>query len=134
MSEHLKVLFKNLPTSQDSNSFIKSFESYVSGSVAVNTLLSSYPFLKEIDLETLKKSFGKVRTELLSRKKVKIYTPVTVSSELIKLVYTVLTKYSKSEIVIESNIDSGIVAGIKFNLDGKIFNLTLENINSIKNT
>jgi len=125
-----EIIFDNLPTSEETNFFIKNFESYLKGTVAIESLYKSYPFIKEVDLDLFKKDFQRLRTELVSRKKVKIYTPITVSISLIRYILKVLTSYSKSRIVLEPLVDSSIVAGIKFNLDGKIYNLTLENINS----
>lgn len=127
-----KILYDNLPTSEETNFFIKNFDSFLKGSVSVESIYKSYPFLKDLDLYTLKKNFSKSRTELVSRKKVKIYTPITISKSLTGYILKVLTNYSKSNIVLEPLIDSSIIAGIKFNLDGKIYNLTLENINSRK--
>ena len=125
-----EIIFDNLPTSEETNFFIKNFESYLKGTVVIESLYKSYPFIKEVDLDLFKKDFQRLRTELVSRKKVKIYTPITVSISLIRYILKVLTSYSKSRIVLEPLVDSSIVAGIKFNLDGKIYNLTLENINS----
>jgi hypothetical protein len=125
-----EIIFDNLPTSEETNFFIKNFESYLKGTVAIESLYKSYPFIKEVGLDLFKKDFQRLRTELVSRKKVKIYTPITVSISLIRYILKVLTSYSKSRIVLEPLVDSSIVAGIKFNLDGKIYNLTLENINS----
>lgn len=128
--QDIEILFDNLPTSEETNFFIKNIESYLKGSVAIESVYKSYPFLKKIDLDLLKKNFQKLRTELVSRKKVKIYTPITVSNSLTSYILKVLSSYSKSRLVLEPIIDSSIVAGIKFNLDGRIYNLTLENINS----
>jgi len=130
--KELDFIFKNLPTTDESNFFIKSFESFLKGNVTKDSLISSYPFLKDTDLDKLKRDFSKIRTELLSRKKVKIYTPITLSRELIIFIHSILTKFSNSIISIETTIDSSIVAGLKFNLDGRVYNLTLDNINQKK--
>lgn len=128
----IENLHINLPTSESTNYFIKSFESYLKGSVLLELLLRSYPFLKDLKIDDVKQNFQRIRTDLISRKKVKIYTPITISNELTMYLYKVLCKFAKSSIVIEPFHDSSIVAGIKFNLDGKIYNLTLENINNLK--
>ena len=130
--KELDFIFKNLPTTDESNFFIKSFESFLKGNVTKDSLISSYPFLKDTDLDKLKRDFSKIRTELLSRKKVKIYTPITLSRELIIFIHSILTKFSNSIISIETTIDSSIVAGLKFNLDGRVYDLTLDNIKQKK--
>jgi len=130
--KELDLIFKNLPTTDESNYFIKSFESFLKGSVTKESLLSSYPFLRDTDIDRLINDFSKIRTQLISRKKVKIYSPITLSRELIMVIYSILTKFSNSIISIDATVDSSIVAGLKFNLDGRVYDLTLDNIKQKK--
>ena len=125
--------FNNLRTLEETSFFIKNMESFLSGNVTLDSIYKSYPFLKKHDVELVKKLFPKIRTELISRKKVKIYTAITVSSSLIEIIYNVLKKYSGSDLVLEPLLDLSIVGGIRFNLDGKIFDLTVERLNSLGN-
>jgi len=129
-----EVIYKNLLTNEETSFFIRNLESYFKGKVAKESFVNSYPFLNEVDLDFLKKEFPEVRSILLSRKKIKIYTPITISRDLTKNVYEVLSKFSKSELVLEFYPDTSIVAGLKFEIDGKIFDLTLDKINSKKNS
>ena len=39
-----EIIFDNLPTSEETNFFIKNFESYLKGTVAIESLYKSYPF------------------------------------------------------------------------------------------
>ena len=130
MKDYVTKFYDNLRTVEETSFFIKNFESYLAGSVNLDSLIKSYSFIGYTDIEALKNSFPKLRTNLISRKKVKIYTPITVSSSLIKYIFNVLKNFSKCDIVLEPILETSIVAGIKFNLDGKIYNLTIEKLNS----
>lgn len=127
-----KILSSNLVTVEDANFFIKNFESFIKGNTSAESIIKSYSFLSTTNLEDIKKEFPKLRTNLLSRKKVKIYTPVTISNKLIAYLHPIFTKFTQSSIVLDPLQDSSIIAGLKFSFDGKIYNLTLDTLNQKK--
>jgi len=127
-----KILSSNLVTVEDANFFIKNFESFIKGNTSAESIIKSYSFLSTTNLEDIKKEFPKLRTNLLSRKKVKIYTPVTISNKLITYLHPIFTKFTQSSIVLDPLQDSSIIAGLKFSFDGKIYNLTLDTLNQKK--
>ena len=49
------IIFDNLRTSDATLYFIKNFESYMSGKSKIDTIKTSYPFLKEVKLDQLEK-------------------------------------------------------------------------------
>ncbi len=125
------IIFDNLRTSDATLYFIKNFESYMSGKSKIDTIKTSYPFLKEVKLDQLEKSFSKLRSDLISRKKIKIQAPIILSNKLIDLIYEKISK-DTGKYMLDCFLDSSIVSGLKITVDGNLIDLTLENLNKGK--
>ncbi len=122
------TIFDNLKTVDTSLFFIKNFENYLTDKSKIDAIKSSYPFLKEIDLSELEKSFSKIRSDLVSRKKIKIQAPIILSSKLTDMVYEKFSKDTE-KYILDCVLDTSIVSGLKITIDGSLIDLTLENLN-----
>lgn len=131
-STNLDLIYRNLLTVEETNFFIRNIESFLKGDTPEESIIKNYSFLSSSDLLHLKKEFHKIRTDLLSRKKVKIYTPITISKKLIEYLHPIFCKFTNSSIILDPFQDNSIVAGLKFSLDGKIYNLSIDYLNSNK--
>ena len=122
------TIFDNLKTVDTSLFFIKNFENYLTDKSKIDAIKSSYPFLKEVDLSELEKSFSKIRSDLVSRKKIKIQAPIILSSKLTDMVYEKFSKDTE-KYILDCVLDTSIVSGLKITIDGSLIDLTLENLN-----
>ena len=76
----------------------------------------------------LEKSFSKIRSDLVSRKKIKIQAPIILSSKLTDMVYEKFSKDTE-KYILDCVLDTSIVSGLKITIDGSLIDLTLENLN-----
>jgi len=126
----LDIAASNLLTVEETNYFVKNLESFLKGKTPYESIIKNYTFMKDVEVDEIKNEFPRVRTFLISRKKLKVYTPITISRNLIKDIYPVFCDFAKSSIILDPVPDSNIVAGLKFSYEGKIYDLTIENLNS----
>lgn len=125
--ELYKLISSSLKTTDSTLAFIKNCENYLHRSISEDEILSKYSFLKQISFVDLSSYFSKIRSSLISREKIRIGAPIIISNKLIDEIYNSLNNFSK-DYVLDMYIDSTIVAGIKLTINGKVYNLSIEEL------
>lgn len=126
-----KLISENLKTVEETLYFIKNFEKYLSDKTQLSQITSSYMFLREVNMLKLESLFPNLRSDLISRKTVKIQAPIILSKRMIDLIYENIS-ISSNKYMIDCFVDSSIVSGLKITLGGSLIDLTLENVNKVK--
>ncbi len=106
------------------NKIIKILDSSTDLKKSVDTILKSFPSLtKEVAIELASKSES-IRAALLSREKIIIQVPISISEGLVTEIYQNFESIFKKPFVLILEVDSDIVVGLRVVYKGKIQDFT----------
>jgi F0F1-type ATP synthase delta subunit len=123
-SNEIKSLLSLFPAMTSQNKIIKILDSSTDLKKSVDTILKSFPSLtKEVAIELASKSES-IRAALLSREKIIIQVPISISEGLVTEIYQNFESIFKKPFVLILEVDSDIVVGLRVVYKGKIQDFT----------
>ena len=120
--DDLLKLLDVVRTREDQDNLVSIID--LGGQDVLKNILKSFP---ELDNLKIKEGFDlpELRSLILKKQEVMVYTPVKLSKELVTLLFEALNT-SKRRVILNCIVDSDLTAGLKLVYGGRIYDFTFD--------